>query len=416
VIVPDPNFRPNPNRAVYIQGFIDQGTVDRLTPQILKLTSQNRDPITVYIDSRGGSVASAELILRLLQATNQDGASPCWLITVVTSRAASAAADLLSSGNYAIAYPESTILYHGVRTSLNELTVEIASLMAESLKISNDRYAMALARKSEWRFMWRFMSLRSGFGEHREKIGKPKHSELDCFIDLISAKLSGNAAKILTQAHARYQRYNALISHFLKLAVKSKRFMEGSTEAHSEGLMLRAIINFEVRQHKADPEWNFRDGGLVRLTDNFYLLQEYLASARSEQFRKLCDRWGAFVLTDADKAELEGLAEPEKTKKQLDKVRPYFQPFWSFFVALCHALQEGENELTAVDAFWLGLIDEIIGMTSLPLTRFVAEYQPDPQPAQVEPPIETEPAQAAIPAPTESTTLASEAPAGSPGQ
>jgi hypothetical protein len=252
--------------------------------------------------------------------------------------------------------------------------------MAESLKISNDRYAMALARKSEWRFMWRFMSLREDFEKHRGKIGKPKHSELECFVDLIAAKLSDKANKILSQARARYQRYNSLITHFLKLAVRSKRFMKGSTEAHSEGLMLRAIINFEVLQHKSDPAWNFRDGGLVRLTDNFYLLQEYLASARSDQFRQLCDRWGIWVLNDADKAELDKLPEAQRAEKKLEKVRPYFQPLWSFFVALCHALQEGENELTALDAFWLGLIDEVLGSTSLPLTRYFAEYQPDPEP------------------------------------
>ena len=150
MIVPDPNFRPNPSRAIFVLGVIDQPLVERLTPQIITLCRQDREPITAYIDSRGGSVASAESILRLLQSTDQDGASACRLITVVTGHAASAAADLLSSGDYAIAHPESTILYHGVRTSLNDpLTMEIASVITESLKISNDRYAMTLARKSE---------------------------------------------------------------------------------------------------------------------------------------------------------------------------------------------------------------------------------------------------------------------------
>ena len=94
MIVPDPNFRPNPARAIFVLGLIDQPLIERLTPQIVTLCSQNREPITVYIDSRGGSVASAESILRLLQSTDQDGASPCRLITVVTGHAASAAADL----------------------------------------------------------------------------------------------------------------------------------------------------------------------------------------------------------------------------------------------------------------------------------------------------------------------------------
>jgi hypothetical protein len=32
---------------------------------------------------------------------------------------------------------------------------------------------------------------------------------------------------------------------------------------------------------------------------------------------------------------------------------------WCFFVTLCRALQDGENQLTAADAMWLGLIDTI---------------------------------------------------------
>jgi hypothetical protein len=65
---------------------------------------------------------------------------------------------------------------------------------------------------------------------------------------------------------------------------------------------------------------------------------------------------------------------------KLEKLRPHFQPAWSFLVALGHALQEGENELSALDAFWLGLIDEVLGSSDLPLTRYFAEFHPDPEP------------------------------------
>jgi hypothetical protein len=156
--------------------------VARLTPSIVRLQNANRDPITVYIDSRGGSVLSAELVLRLLTASNQNGDPPCRIITVVTNRAASAAADLLSSGDYAIALPESTILYHGVRTSLiDPLTVELGSAVTESLKISNDRYAMALARKAEGRFMFRFVMMKHAFSNFREKTVKPQPERLRLF-------------------------------------------------------------------------------------------------------------------------------------------------------------------------------------------------------------------------------------------
>jgi len=49
----------------------------------------------------------------------------------------------------------------------------------------------------------------------------------------------------------------------------------------------------------------------------------------------------------------------------------------AFFIALCHALQEGENELTAIDAYWLGLVDEVVG-EHLWTIRLMEEFEPDP--------------------------------------
>lgn len=117
MIRPDPKYRPNPQRAVYIDGVIDEQLLSRLTPQILRLQNQNRAPITMYIvNSPGGSTAVMQNILRMLKMPDQDAGPPCDLITVVTNKAQSAAADLLSSGDYAIALPNSTLLYHGIRT------------------------------------------------------------------------------------------------------------------------------------------------------------------------------------------------------------------------------------------------------------------------------------------------------------
>jgi len=384
LIVPDPNFRPNPARAIYVMGLIDQALLDRLTPKIIELCAESREPITVYIDSPGGSVAVAEGMLRLLQSTNQDGASACRLITVSTGRAASAAADLLSSGDYAISYPDCNILYHGVRTSLNNpVTVELASLLSESLKLSNDRYAMTLARKSEVRFMFRYFALQSDFAGYRTKMNDATITDLNCFLGMVKEKVSSGAEKIVNQSLKRYERYNALLDHVFKIAMKSGKkniFTPDGSVPVMESAMLRAIIQFELKNNKDDETWTFRDRGLVRVNDDFFLLQEYFNSAFSEQFRQLCERWSKFVLTPAEIAELEQTPEPERTEKKLQKLRPHFQPAWSFLVALCHALQEGENELSALDAFWFGLIDEVLGQTALPLRRYFAEYQEDAKP------------------------------------
>jgi ATP-dependent protease ClpP protease subunit len=377
LLKPDPNFRANPERAVYVQGAIDESMVARLTPSIIKLQNANRGPITVYIDSRGGSVFSAELILRLLSASNQNGDPPCRIITVVTNRAASAAADLLSSGDYAIALPESTILYHGVRTSLiDPLTVELGSAVTESLKISNDRYAMALARRAEGRFMFRFVMTKHAFSNFRQKAGKPNLSDLDCFLGIISQALTHPAQKILERARERHIRYSSLLDQALA-AAKKRSVAASKSAAQVEAVILKQIIDFEVTVHRKDPNWNFRSGGLSRLNDDFFLLREYLDISQSDHFNKVCDRWGNFALTADEKAELEKIPDDAaRSKARLDKVKLQFQPLWSFFVALCHVLQEGENELSAIDAFGLGLIDEVMG-TQLDSLRMISEFQLD---------------------------------------
>jgi len=44
---------------------------------------------------------------------------------------------------------------------------------------------------------------------------------------------------------------------------------------------------------------------------------------------------------------------------------------------MCHALQEGENQLTATDAYWLGLVDEVIGVKELMSLRMIEEFKVD---------------------------------------
>ena len=376
------DYRPNPQRAIYIQGPIDDSMVSRLTPKIIFLQSVSRKPITVYIDSPGGSTNSLALIRQLLSTSNQDLDPPCRIITVATNLAASAAADLLSFGDYALALPHARIFYHGVRDlSGLPITVEYGSAITESLKLSNDQSAIALARKTEWRFMFRFVTMKTAnFDEVRKATSKPGMSDLDCFIWLISQNLSKSAQKLVSRARARDQRYGLLLSQLIAVFNKKptkfrKRLAEG------EGEIIKKIVEFELSIHKKDDSWSFSSGGLSRLNDDFFLLNQYLNIVQDEQFTNICKRWGPFALSIQDLAEINGIPdENARTSAQVEKVRPQFQPVWSFFMALCHALQETEdNDLTASDAYWLGLIDEVIGVDMRSLRVLVENPPPEPE-------------------------------------
>jgi hypothetical protein len=230
----DSDFAPNPDRAIWVEGQLNQALLDRLEPQILALTSQSSDPITVFINSPGGSNSVFQRILSLL--------APCRKITVACANAQSAAADLLTGGDWAIAQPKSKLVYHGTTIRASEpITAERATLLAETLKNSNETAVASLVGKSARRFRFIVSTLRPSFEKHRANAGDPTLRDVECFTALLNNKLSSNGQMVL----------------------------------------LRAIINWH--RHRE----------------------------------------------------------------------------WSFFVALCRVLQDGQNELTATDALWLGLIDTV---------------------------------------------------------
>ena len=158
----NPHFRPDPKRSIHLSGVIDRELVNRLSPDILSLGLQSRDPITIFIDSPGGNVFYADQLFRLLTSPTQDSSTPCRLIAVALSFAASAASDLLIAADYSIAYPYSTIMCHGVRQTAveDDLTRERAISLAKSLASTNEQYALQLAHNSIARFMFRYPLLK----------------------------------------------------------------------------------------------------------------------------------------------------------------------------------------------------------------------------------------------------------------
>src|SRR5262249_49134263 len=144
-----------------------------------------------------------------LKLSDQNASGPCHVITAVVNQAASAAADLLSAGDYAVAYPSSTILFHGTRTTQDNtpLTVESTSAISWFLRLSNDRYAMALARKIEDRFSFRFLTNRHAFGGIRVTAGKPDMTDMECFARFVEERLSEPAKQLWRKAREQHKRY-----------------------------------------------------------------------------------------------------------------------------------------------------------------------------------------------------------------
>ena len=383
MLKPNPNFRPDPTRAVFVDGPLDEKLLSRLTPQILRLQALSRRPISVYIlDSPGGSTTIMQGILRLLRLSDQNSSAACHIITVATTRAASASADLLSSGDYAVAIPGCQLLYHGVRMpglmpALQPLTAERASIFAHILRLTNDAFAMELVRKTERRFFFRFTFSRPEFNAVRAKNQNKQLSDLDCFIEVVSAKLSPKAKEIFKRAQERYARYEPL---FTRLSTEQKSARR-KRPIRDEADRIKAIVDFEAKENKSDPEWTFKTVGLTRVAEDFFLIAEHLENQQSDRLKYWCAATGRFALTKEELTQIDQIPEADARNEAIvAKVQPSLQPVWSFFVALCHSLQEQDNELTAEDAYWLGLVDEVMGRTDLLTERWFNEWEEEPPP------------------------------------
>jgi ATP-dependent protease ClpP protease subunit len=372
-----PDFRPDPLRAIFLSEDIEQPTLDRLTPTLLRLQGEDRGPVTMYIDSYGGNVWVANSLFRILKAADQDGAAPCRLITVVTGVAASAAADLLMSGDYALAYPHATILCHGVRqrSRAEALTQEKAIDLARDLASSNERFAIQLADNCISRFIFRVATTSPEFPQVRERVGKPTLSHAKCFIEVLKGRVSSRLIEVLEEALRRSQEND-------DLDVFASRSMTGKDlgtmpQAKFEVLLFGAILDFEAQQHSDDAKWSFRtQGGLGRIQDKLELLLDKYGEHHSTMTAGLCARWGAMFLTPEQEIAFEPLLEAERSQEIQFAVEEILRALWFFFVSICRALQKDDYWMGAEEAYWLGLIDEVIGRTDLPCPRLFVEYPP----------------------------------------
>jgi len=366
---PDKNYRANPSRAIYIQGRITGEMAYALTPRINELRLSNSDPITVYIDSLGGSIPFAESIRCLITTPNQNGEG-CHLITVVTGTAGSAAADFLALGDYAIAYRHCEIRYHGSRQYLEyDLTYELASLLAKSLEQTNERFAMRLASRAFRRFIWRVLQLEEPFLEYRTKdVG------LQNLIKALGENLAPGNRNILREALAKQRVIRKLTTSIREHMQKFKSDTPTSAKEF-QAEMLRAIISYKAQVHKDDP-WDLSEDGFREIGVDFKLLNDFYFGSQKKELDRLLSLYGRLFLDSEDLKRFKALNEEQQRNVLREKVAPKMGPLWYFVVSVCRVLQTEEWKLQPAEAYWLGLVDEVPG-SGLPNDRELVESLPE---------------------------------------
>ena len=345
-------FRPDPRRGVFLSEIIVQATLDRLAPIVLRLQSESRGPISLFIDSPGGSVASAVSLHRILKSTDQDGNAPCRLVTVAVGMAASAAADLLMSGDYAIAYPHARILCHGVREMGQDeaLTHEKASQLAKSLANSNERFAIQLADNCISRFIFRVAALSSGFATVRERLGRPDLPNPSCLIETLRGRISPGLIEVLEQALKR-----STDNDSLDLAVSESLLgvdIGPMPRPEFEVLLLKTIIDYEAKQHAGEDGWSLRIQGLEIIGDKLDLLLDKYTDHHSAMTSLLCDRWGEMFLTAEQALEVAALPDRDKPARTQQIVSEPLEALGSFLYRI-QLTPRDDSGCAPEEAYWL---------------------------------------------------------------
>ncbi|GEM_PF-4714724 len=382
----------NWDRSLIIDTTIDDDLVRKLTPRILSLRQASDEPITIGLDSPGGSLASLDVLVSLLTGPNQSG-TKSQIITVATHRAYSAAANFLAFGDYAVAMRHAQVLFHDVRFGgMDDVTPEKARDAAKSLQDANDAFALRLAHRVIKRLVWTYIDLRTQFDDVREKYSvthkryakivsayaRPDDDfqtvDLPTFATALWAKLSRQNDSLIRNVMQRLNRWiqlTKIVTAAPTYRPKGSRragLLDGSRYLHKlfEGepknfesseehlKLLLSLIVSDLASTKTDSV----DFPVVleRAMREYAILNSMNDPKHIRYASNLLSRHGSIFFEGG----LEGKTE-EQQSELIAKAVPYATLLWHFCVLLCRELFEGEHVLKPADAQLLGLIDEVCG-------------------------------------------------------
>ncbi|WP_321900099.1 ATP-dependent Clp protease proteolytic subunit [Paraburkholderia heleia] len=393
----------NWGRCIHIDDVIDDQYVNSLIPKILELRRESSAPITVAINSPGGSLAALDVLLGLLTGPDQDG-QVCEIVTVSVRNAYSAAANFLAFGNYAVALPHSEILFHDVRYSgMEDVTPASARIAAARLQNANEEFSLKLATRVFRRLVWNYVDLRGNFNQYQNTYpevhetytraiatcqkpeGANGRADIAGFATALFAEVSPSSETLInaTLAHlARWGLMTSVANELPKYKEKGSRkpgLLDGTKNLFDSVMKEKKSKNaseiwnrMELDIHlfslmlvenitKAEPAKNFSfTKTLEDVLDDFKLIESINDSSHKKVITRNMLRHDHMFFTKEELELVRGDDEGER-KRLIEIARPNAQLFWYFCVLLCRELFNGEHILSPYDAQVLGIVDEVAG-------------------------------------------------------
>jgi ATP-dependent protease ClpP protease subunit len=362
-------FKENPARGIYITREIDQSLFRELFPQILYLKASN-EPICLFIDSNGGRIYYADLIANLIRCPNQNG-KPFHLITVGVGYVASCAADLLALGDYSIIYPFCHVHYHGTREQSNGITLQEIPFLADNLRCTNEQYALRLAGKMFRRMTFLIMEVALEKRIKQPPSGSPESNllidvtkldvEIGKFEKLLAEKLAGvnGETQLFDDALSKRKKFKELVGSLRGFGIDVK----------NEAALFTHLINLESKTH---PKVKLT-GLLPVIEDDYQQVMDFFFGKYQRDLHAIIAESQFAFLTPSEAQKCQTEINPQaRLQFIIDTVSPRLEPLWFLAVSLARTLQEGEFPMNPGEAYWLGLVDEVVG-SGLPCLRIRAQ-------------------------------------------
>lgn len=378
MVQPDPNFRADPERGVYVAEQLSHALVAKLSPRILALRVEKAKPITVFINSPGGDIRVLDILDGLLRSRDADGRR-ARIITMAIGNADSAAATLLALGDYAIAQNHSRMHFHGTRLPIvEELTAEAASDRAGWLTGLNRNIAMKLAKEVMQRLVFRYVRLQPEFPNAQKRLKAKSLNPIQCFADCIKRRVSPSGDILLDGAIRHMGRLGQISA-----AIRKAGLQDSDSRVVSEAKVLRALLSFEINEHRKD-EWCLDEFGMQDLWADYFLIRDYIFGEHVRHLATAVESYGPSFLNHEQFVEF--LSRQQANAKDAQSwlkplVESEVREFWYFTVCLCRLMQQGENTLNAADAYWLGVVDEVIGTDMIGARHLMEQQVTTPEPA-----------------------------------
>jgi hypothetical protein len=198
----------------------------------------------------------------------------------------------------------------------------------------------------------------------------------ESFIGTLRGKLSERHRELVDDA---IRRQNDVLEILKITGIKPE-----DTNPPSEAQLLKAVIDFEVNKAGAAKKDSFSASELSAISDNFYQLRGLYHERYWINLLEIVRGRGQFFLQPDEEKEYQKIqGEEDRMKFLMNLIGPKLNPIWWFVVSLSRCLQTGEHTIGPIDAYWLGLVDEVIdsGLPSLREAAEIVEQQKAEPPA-----------------------------------